>query len=1206
MTGIKRIRRAVFLAALLGAVLCTGLLAGCKDLFHPDGPEDSDTYYTVTFTAPYGTPSTQTRSVAGGGSVGSNMPGEPGRNGYAFDGWYTLTGGAGSRFTSSTTVTSDRTVYAKWTAEPTDFHTYELLYNHGETWNNYAVSVSDFLPEGFTVRAGDQIEISFLIKTDANLDGFSIGIADWASGISGGSVWVAEDWDSTRSVPADGRFHRCVWTLTAQASGPAGDMPLVIQFAAAVVSAPEITVYIGDVAVTRVSTSAISDITYSSVSGGAWTLLSDGRRRSPAIDDTGVTKARINFTSNVANASITIQLEASSEENYDFAFISGLDNASATYDSGYYERISGENSVTVEVPVPTTGSHFIDIGYRKDGSQNSGSDCAWFKVVQSSGGGEAAVPDTSLQAALAWLDSNAVEGGNYSITVKNNESISPKTLSYSGKNVNIILDGGTAERTVSLSSTGVLFTVDSGVTLTLDNNVTLRGRSSNTVSLVQVNSGGTLVMNAGSTVTGNASYSGGGVDVAGVFTMSGGTISGNTAFTYGGGVYVGSNGTFTMSGGTISGNTAASSYAYGGGGGGVFVYSTFTMNGGTISGNTASSSGGGVYVSSSGTFTKQSGGVIYGSNESDVLKNTATNGDSYGHAVYISSSPAKRRNSTAGQGVTLDSRVSGSSGGWETDEGPSQYTVTFDADGGTIGGSTAYVTRSVNSGGSLGVNMPSDPNKSGYTFGGWYTDRNGGGSQFTSSTAVTSNRTVYAKWNFETSSISDITYSSVSGGAWTLLSDGRRRSPAIGDSGVTKARISFTSNVANASITIQLEASSEENYDFAFISGLDNASATYDSGYYKRISGENSVTVEVPVPTTGSHFIDIGYGKDGSVSSGSDCAWFKVVQSSGGGEVAMPDTSLQAALDWLASNAVEGGNYSITVKNNESFEPQTLSYSGKNVNITLDGGISERTVSLSSTGSLFTVDSGVTLTLGNNVTLRGRSSNTSPLVEVNSGGTLVMNTGSTVTGNTNSGNGGGVFVSSGTLTMNGGTISGNTSTYGGGVDVYNGTFTMSGGAISGNSAGSGGGLYLNGTFTMEDGAINGNSAGSGGGGVHVAHSSVFTMNSGTISGNSADSYGGGVDAIGIFTMSGGTISSNTSTGLGGGVSVWSSGTFIKQSGGVIYGSDASALLKNTATNGDSYGHAVYVDSSPAKRRNSTAGQGVTLDSGVSGSAGGWE
>jgi hypothetical protein len=122
-----------------------------------------------------------------------------------------------------------------------------------------------------------------------------------------------------------------------------------------------------------------------------------------------------------------------------------------------------------------------------------------------------------------------------------------------------------------------------------------------------------------------------------------------------------------MSGGTISGNTVSSSYSdsysYGGG---VCVSSgtSFTMSGGTISGNTASAYyygyGGGVFVDGGAFFTKQ-GGTIYGSNASSLYMNTA---DYDGHAVYVSSG-SKKRNTTAGTGVTLNSSVSGSSGGWE-------------------------------------------------------------------------------------------------------------------------------------------------------------------------------------------------------------------------------------------------------------------------------------------------------------------------------------------------------------------------------------------------------------------------------------------------------------------------------------------------------------------------------------------------------------
>jgi uncharacterized repeat protein (TIGR02543 family) len=608
-----------------------------------------------------------------------------------------------------------------------------------------------------------------------------------------------------------------------------------------------------------------------------------------------------------------------------------------------------------------------------------------------------------------------------------------------------------------------------------------------------------------------------------------------------------------------------------------------------------------------------------------------------------------------------------------------EYTVTFDADG----GDPASQILTVEGGGSVGGAMPSNPNRSGYSFDGWYTAQNGGGAQFTATTPVTADITVYAKWTagavtqytvtfdadggdpasqtvtVDSGAEPSITYRSVSGGEWTVQGDGRRQSPATAHSDTSKARISFTSSTANGSISIQLDVSSESGCDYAFISTLDNASATYSSGYYtgSLISGEQTVTVTIPVPTAGSHFVDIGYQKDPSVNNGSDCAWFKVTDSSGlcdpvdmpsiptkddyvfggwwterdGGGTeftattpvtadirvyakwsTMPTTSLQAALTWLAANAVEGGEYTIPLSATESLAPQTLSYSGKTVSITITGDSTERMVRLSSSGSLFTVGSGVTLTLGENVTLQGRTGNNAALVNVNSGGTLVMETGAKITSNTNSDSngsfyGGGVRVNGGTFTMNGGAISGNTvgtlssssSSNGGGVYVSSGTFTLNGGAISGNTAASYG--YAN------------------GGGVSVA-GGTFTQSGGTISDNTASTYnynanGGGVsvDSSGTFIQSGGTIGGNTASstsssynlGSGGGVYVVSNGTFIKESGGVIYGSNASTALQNTAQGGDTYGHAVYVNSSPAKKRNHTVGEGVTLDSWGDGAAGGW-
>jgi hypothetical protein len=99
--------------------------------------------------------------------------------------------------------------------------------------------------------------------------------------------------------------------------------------------------------------------------------------------------------------------------------------------------------------------------------------------------------------------------------------------------------------------------------------------------------------------------------------------------------------------------------------------SRFTMSGGTISGNTSSQnySGGGVNVDG-GTFTKTGGGPIYGytagddDNSNKVVNASGVILNNRGHAVYVNSG-SKRRETTAGPAVNLDSSVSGTAGGWE-------------------------------------------------------------------------------------------------------------------------------------------------------------------------------------------------------------------------------------------------------------------------------------------------------------------------------------------------------------------------------------------------------------------------------------------------------------------------------------------------------------------------------------------------------------
>jgi uncharacterized repeat protein (TIGR02543 family) len=76
---------------------------------------------------------------------------------------------------------------------------------------------------------------------------------------------------------------------------------------------------------------------------------------------------------------------------------------------------------------------------------------------------------------------------------------------------------------------------------------------------------------------------------------------------------------------------------------------------------------------------------------------------------------------------------------WENSK-PIKHKVTFDADGGTVDPKSIEVI----SGDKPGT-LPT-PKKSGHTFGGWYTVKNGGGTKFSDTTPVTAALTVYAKW----------------------------------------------------------------------------------------------------------------------------------------------------------------------------------------------------------------------------------------------------------------------------------------------------------------------------------------------------------------------------------------------------------------------------------------------------------------------------
>ena len=320
------------------------------------------------------------------------------------------------------------------------------------------------------------------------------------------------------------------------------------------------------------------------------------------------------------------------------------------------------------------------------------------------------------------------------------------------------------------------------------------------------------------------------------------------------------------------------------------------------------------------------------------------------------------------------------------------------------------------------------------------------------------------------------------------------------------------------------------------------------------------------------------------------------------GSIFAPVKTVSTAVDILR-NANPGGNYdgTIMVSGVTTIDREIVVQNGESLKVKgMEAGASIKNTS----GRVFNIASGGSLTLGENITLTGIVTDDNGGAVYVNGGTFTMEAGSKITGSSAS-YGGGVYVDSkGTFTMDGGTISKNsassidasgTGASGGGVCISDGTFTMSGGAVisgntatnsgggvfvsgsgdftmnggtiggtgsgSRNSAENGGGVYIyNGTFTMSGTAtLQGNTAATHGGGVHIFSGGTFTMNGGTIGGTAANTatYGGGVFVSGgEFNMNDGTISGNTVTHSGGGVYVYD-GNFTMSGGTIGSSTDAN-------------------------------------------------
>lgn len=257
------------------------------------------------------------------------------------------------------------------------------------------------------------------------------------------------------------------------------------------------------------------------------------------------------------------------------------------------------------------------------------------------------------------------------------------------------------------------------------------------------------------------------------FVMKAGKIAGCTA-ARGGGVYVADRdgdyalGSFTMNGGTIEWCVAYGSAAYDDGGG-VNNLGSFTMNGGTIRNCTAAYGYGGG-ISSLRNIT------ICG----DAFVRDCTASQDKSSAMYLNpSNPADRAvieggtfrgNIYASPYCTGMVAVTGGTFDPGQPNGITLHTVTFNSNGGSD------VPGQIRA--NAAVTKPADPTRSGYDFGGWYTDEAFTTEYtFTESEKVTQALTLYAKWTKEAAKY--YYYSPADGSA-----DAAKGSPKTFDAGV--------------------------------------------------------------------------------------------------------------------------------------------------------------------------------------------------------------------------------------------------------------------------------------------------------------------------------------------------------------------------------------------------------------------------------------
>lgn len=458
-----------------------------------------------------------------------------------------------------------------------------------------------------------------------------------------------------------------------------------------------------------------------------------------------------------------------------------------------------------------------------------------------------------------------------------------------------------------------------------------------------------------------------------------------------------------------------------------------------------------------------------------------------------------------------------------------KYNITLDPNGGNLANATKEVTYNSPYG-----TLPT-PNRAGYDFDGWFTEKDGG-TKVEASTVVTAAEphTLYAHWTAHEHCIC---------GGSISTGDHTGHTPISYQNWNGKDAISYTNKTAYVYLSQNVTFNSNLVVDgttlYLCLNGKTFAS-----------NGTNKITVN-----NGGRLVLCDCAGGGTIRGatkgwGGSCVYLyqstldifggkitggKVSGNGGGGAIALDDSKcvLNIYGGEISDNNGKNSGGAIFLNNKDKKGGTVNMYGGTIANNTATNG----GVIYSACGGTFNLSGG---------TISGNTANNGGVVYATSGGVVNLTlSGGTISGNkATKGDGGVINMAGGTVTISGAKLTGNTSSrYGGAVYLYNGvTTTMTGGEISNNHAGKEGGavhVYGTSTFNLSGGKITGNSSVDGGAIYLNREPSVLNMSGGVISGNTATGNGGGVYIFrtgSVCNLSGGTIEKNTAN-VGGGIYV---------------------------------------------------------------------